>query len=41
VSDVGRLVAERLAEIKDLPLETVAEVTTQNARAIYELDDAG
>ncbi|MCS3629462.1 TatD DNase family protein [Salinibacter ruber] len=36
-----RHVAERLAEIKDLPLETVAEVTTQNARAIYELDDAG
>lgn len=36
-----RHVAERLADIKDLPLETVAEVTTQNARAIYELDDAG
>ncbi|WP_263786567.1 TatD family hydrolase [Salinibacter grassmerensis] len=36
-----RHVAERLAEIKDLPLETVAEVTTQNARAIYELDAAG
>ncbi|WP_263809239.1 TatD family hydrolase [Salinibacter sp.] len=33
-----RHVAERLAEIKDLPLETVAEVTTRNARAIYELD---
>ncbi len=33
-----RHVAERLAEIKDLSLETVAEVTTRNARAIYELD---
>jgi len=36
-----RHVAERLAEIKDLPLETVAEVTTRNARAIYELDASG
>jgi len=35
-----RHVAERLAEIKDLSLERVAEVTTRNARAIYELDDA-
>ena len=36
-----RHVAERLAEIKDLPLDRVAEVTTRNARAIYELDAAG
>jgi TatD DNase family protein len=34
-----RHVAERLAEIKDLSLDRVAEVTTRNARAIYELDD--
>ena len=33
-----RHVAERLAEVKDVPVEQVAEVTTQNARAIYELE---
>ncbi|MEF8817399.1 MAG: TatD family hydrolase [Salinibacter sp.] len=33
-----RHVVARLAEIKDRPLETVAEITTRNARAIYELD---
>jgi TatD DNase family protein len=33
-----RDVAERLAEIKDVPLETVARVTTQNARTIYQID---
>ena len=33
-----RHVAERLAEIKGRSLEKVAEVTTRNARAIYELD---
>jgi TatD DNase family protein len=36
-----RDVAERLADIKDRPLEEVAEVTTRNARAIYELPDTG
>ena len=36
-----RDVAERLAEIKDLSLDEVAEVTTQNARAIYELPEVG
>lgn len=34
----ARHVAQRLAEIKGVSLETVAEVTTRNARAIYELD---
>jgi TatD DNase family protein len=33
-----RHVAERLAEVKDVPVEQVAEVTTRNARAIYELE---
>lgn len=33
-----RHVAERLAAAKDLPVERVAEVTTRNARAIYELE---
>ena len=33
-----RHVVARLAEIKDRPLETVAEITTRNAQAIYELD---
>jgi TatD DNase family protein len=33
-----RHVAERLAEVKGLPVERVAEVTTRNARAIYELE---
>jgi TatD DNase family protein len=36
-----RAVAERLAAIKDLTLDEVAEVTTQNARAIYELPEVG
>jgi TatD DNase family protein len=36
-----RDVAERLAEIKDLSLDAVAEVTTQNAWAIYELPEDG
>jgi TatD DNase family protein len=36
-----RDVAERLADIKDRSLEEVAEVTTRNARAIYELPDTG
>ncbi|MFB6278110.1 MAG: TatD family hydrolase [Salinibacter sp.] len=33
-----RHVAERLAEVKSLPVARVAEVTTRNARAIYELE---
>ena len=33
-----RHVAERLAEVKDVPVEQVVEVTTRNARAIYELE---
>lgn len=33
-----RHVAERLAEVKDVPVEQVAEATTRNARAIYELE---
>ncbi len=32
-----RHVAERLAEIKDVPIEEVEQVTTENARALYEL----
>ncbi len=32
-----RHVAERLAEVKDVPVERVEEVTTHNARVIYEL----
>ena len=36
-----RDVAERLAEIKGISLEEVAEVTTQNARDIYELAEDG
>ncbi len=34
-----RHVADRLARIKDLPIEEVDRVTTQNARAIYGLDE--
>jgi TatD DNase family protein len=34
-----RDVAERLAEIKDTSIETVERVTTENARAIYELPE--
>ena len=33
-----RLVAERLAALRDLPLETIAAVTTANARALFRLD---
>ena len=32
-----RHVAERIADVKGVPVETVAEVTTRNARVIYEL----
>jgi len=34
-----RHVADRLARIKDRPIEEVEKVTTENARAIYELDE--
>jgi len=34
-----RHVVERLAEIKAVPVEEVATVTTRNARVIYELDE--
>jgi len=34
-----RHVADRLARIKDLPIEEVEEITTKNARAVYELDE--
>lgn len=34
-----RHVAERLAEVKDLPIAEVERVTTENARAIYNLPD--
>jgi TatD DNase family protein len=33
-----RHVAEHLAEIKDVPVEKVEEVTTKNAQVIYELE---
>ena len=32
-----RHVADRLARIKDTPIEEVEHTTTENARAIYEL----
>jgi TatD DNase family protein len=33
-----RLVAERIAELKDVPLSRVAEATTANARRLFGLD---
>lgn len=36
-----RVVGETLATLHGLPVETVAERTTRNARAFYRLDDAG
>ena len=36
-----RHVVERLAEVKDMPFEEVAEATTRNAQIIYELDPDG
>jgi TatD DNase family protein len=32
-----RLIAERIAEIKDIPLEKVAEITTRNAKEIFSI----
>jgi TatD DNase family protein len=34
-----RHVVERLAAVKDVPLQTVAETTTRNARDIYDLEE--
>lgn len=34
-----RHVADRLARIKDMPIEDVEQVTTRNARAVYGLDE--
>ena len=34
-----RHVADRLARIKDVPIEEVERVTTENARALYEFPD--
>ena len=36
-----RHVVERLAEVKDVPFEEVAEITTRNAQIIYEIDADG
>ena len=36
-----RDVVERLAEVKGLPLQKVAETTTRNARHIYDLEEGG
>jgi TatD DNase family protein len=36
-----RHVADTLARIKDVPIEEVEDVTTENARAIYELPEEG
>ena len=33
-----RLIAERLAELREMPLETIAASTTANARALFGLD---
>lgn len=35
-----RLVAEKVARVKGVPFETVARVTTENARALFRLDGA-
>jgi Tat protein secretion system quality control protein TatD with DNase activity len=32
---------ERLAEVKGVPFQEVAEITTQNAKIIYEIDCNG
>ena len=34
-----RLVAERLAELREVPLETLARITTANARALFRLNE--
>ena len=36
-----RHVVERLAEVKNVPFEEVAEITTRNAQIIYEIDADG
>lgn len=35
------LVAAKLAELRGLPLETIADITTNNARALFRLDGVG
>jgi len=31
------LIAEKLAEVKDLPLKEIAQITTENAKALFRL----